>query len=505
MKIPSQIVACASWGAISLLLLAQLPFFLLCFYKYPLGIHEWDWIANWRGDIELAGVDGYWAMQRYWYDHWQGRYSSTLILSLTPYWYTLARFQWVFAVHLLLLNGAVYYLLRQWFWSWPARQVALLALSLMALYLFQLTNVYESLYRLTVVVIYQLGVIGTLLLTGLLARAFRTGQMGPARLAAALFLVAFIPGTNEISLACLHLLLAGLFIGRKLLRLPIPGWFAALYAVLLLGTAAALAAPGNYVRLEAYPVLPLGIWPALGLSLGVSLYQWATWLSSSLLLPAAVLWLLWQGRSTSVIPGSPRKLQLALWAALTVLVAPAVLFPFLKTTGGISLPERVVDLLYFVILFTCLGLSAAYTGQGRLSAAAAPSASASEGGGGLRATVFALMACYALAHLFCAGLSLDRSEVLGTRSKLSRIQVQSNIGQAALCLLRGDASRYRDAVRLQFAEAQACPTDTCYLSPLPVQPFAVYDTLYDRRRRQGEPFMGWHFQQRQMLIWYERE
>ena len=85
--------------------LAILPFLVLSFFTYPVGMHDWDWAVNMVGETDHLN---YWAEQKYWYNNAMGRYASTALLSTTNFWFSIATFKWFAFFQLLVLIGSLF-------------------------------------------------------------------------------------------------------------------------------------------------------------------------------------------------------------------------------------------------------------------------------------------------------------------------------------------------------------------------------------------------------------
>lgn len=420
---------------------------------------------------------GYWETQAYWYRQDTGRYTSTALLSSLPYWYDLTAFRLVALLDLLLIPLAARWFLRSLL---PGPSATTLAALVLALYLHQLSNLYDSLLRFTCMPIYHAGLIGTLLFAGLLIRLLQSPQLKISWLFGLLVLGAFTIGTNEISLV--QVLAIGLgslslfFIRGE--RPPVYLWV--IGAVLLLFAAVAVCAPGNFVRLEDYESGGR-LLPAAGNALGVSLYLWVSWLADSLLLPAGLLWGLLLVSKRITLGNASAFGRPLYWVAGLLILTPLSLFPLLYGTGGSSLAERIVDLIFFMNAVLWFGwISASYQTYGQLLS--------------IDRRLFRLialpLALFITFHLFADGLSINRETPRAETDFLDLITVDANIGKAWLQLIDGTAARYAQEMEAIGQRVEECRTDTCRVPALQTTDFIGYDPLYDRLQRGGDSRMG---------------
>ena len=143
--------------------LAWLPFLWLSFYNVPIGMHEWEWMTDYAGRF----TGSWWELQQHLYLNVMGRYTSNGLLSLTSYWCTLSSFPYFFFFWQLAWVLSILFLLRAVFRNDSWWLAIGLTFGIQVLYLFQLEDVYDSLYRFTALLTYQAGAI-----VGMLAAIF---------------------------------------------------------------------------------------------------------------------------------------------------------------------------------------------------------------------------------------------------------------------------------------------------------------------------------------------
>ena len=426
--------------------LALLPFLLLCLYWHPVGTHAVDWVSNWGGRYD--GVS--WAAQQLdWYRTTMGRYTSTALLSTTHYWYSLPLARLAIVAWHLLLGAAVYYCVGG-LWAGNRSVRWVVTLTVLSLFVSQLSNPYDSLYRLTGLLIYQTGLIATLLFAGALGR----GKIGLATL-----LVVIAAGTNEISLLQCGLLLGG-FVYCRPARLAQPR-VVVLLVVALVSAGVAVLAPGNWVRAAEYGTSAYALPQTIGLVVAAGGYTWLTWLSSTALLPLSLL-------AGSFLPRVRMRRSERYLLALLILAWPFLSFaPVLLATRGESFPEGIAD---WQIIPIGLLLAQLLAGLPRWTISRVPTA---------------VLLLFTGSFMLVGGLGIDRQRSVERVSSIDRIVVAAPPGNAWRQLLTGKSAAYSRAVARQYASVRACKADTCVVDPLPGGDNYLYDASYDRRISAG--------------------
>ncbi|WP_420458055.1 hypothetical protein [Neolewinella sp.] len=436
-----------AWGIAAAAAIAVLPFLLLCAYWHPVGTHAVDWISNWGGRYEKVS---YWAQQLDWYRTTMGRYTSTALLSTTHHWYSLPVARCVFLALHLLLGGAVYYCVRGVFRAALGVHLVI-TLAVLALYVSNLSNPYDSLYRLTGLLIYQTGLIATLLLAGLLCR----GKVGWAAVA-----VVFAAGTNEISLVQCGGLLIGLVVYRpELLRRSDT---LVLLATAIFAATVALAAPGNWVRAALYQTSTHSLPESFALVVATGLFTWLSWLSSTALLPLILV-------GSSFLPRVTLSRKNFLLLGTAAIVAPPISFtPVLLATRAESFPEGIAD---WQIIPVALLLSVLVASRPRYLLSTWQSA--------LLVVLIGLVGTL-------GRVSIDRRRDGAVASPWERIVLTAPPGRAWQQLLSGRSAAYSASVERQYGEVRRCTQGICRVSSLEGQfDNYLYDVSYDRRSRAG--------------------
>ncbi len=456
-------------------LAAILPFVVLFNFNHPLGVHEWDWITNWGG--RWAG-ESFWAQQRHWYLTTMGRYSSTALMSLTDEWYTLGRFQALFALFYLLWGYGLYLLLRTTL-RLSLKSTITILLGLLLAYLHQLSGPYDTIYRYTSVLTYQTGLLALFIWLAALYRAFTTRTSLIFQWLVLPLLAIFAVGTNEITLVTINLVWGTVLLVSRPPNIPL--WFWILGFIIIGASLTAVLAPGNYQRMEAYQntVEPGGIFL---LTAEVTAFLWTDWILDGLWLPLTLLWLPFAWRLAD--NGYRLFHHPAAWLGFIVLLIPIALFPLLWGTRGASLPERIVDMLYLTVLLGWLGACVALCRQWRGKwPNYAPV---------LKPPLIVLISLWAFGQVFFQGLQIDRTTGK-KKSAWDLVEVDANIGRAWKVLLSGKAQKYDQEMQRQYAVLEQCKVPICQVPPPSDPPAFLYESLSDRRTKTGDPFMGKYF------------
>lgn len=275
-----------------------------------------------------------------WYKVWTGRYFATAVMSVSPvvFW-SLAAYKCVPAVIMGLLSCGSFRLVSAL--SPPDTEGStrwLLALSLVALFLVGMPNVVQGIYWMTGAVTYQLGVALLLFVVAsvlLLPQVTRRSARW-RRIAAAAFLAACATGTSEVvAMYVVGSLVAVLAIAWMRTR-RVDGAIVVVLGAAVVGTAVALASPGNFVRARLSDRDAAGA--LLSAFSAATSYAWK-WLSTGPILPLAIL----------LIPVFAKAARRAdrppLHPALTVPVSAAVFFASFFPplyAGGIQIDGEII-------------------------------------------------------------------------------------------------------------------------------------------------------------------
>lgn len=475
-----------NWLGIGVGIFAILPFLCLSFYNHPLGVHEWDWISNWQGTKLPMN---FWQEQSHWYTTTMGRFFSTAILSMTDWWYHISLFQSLFAVNLLFIIG-LSYLLASEFWPFLSRLwQCCIALLIVSLYLYQSSGVYDTFFRYTSVLTYSLG-LWLSMLSALLIKKALSPTKNKYMLIGSLFLCAIASiGSNEISLISVNVMAVAILFMRFYRHQPIPLWYGLFLLVIFASDLVALTAPGNFQRMDIYGNQPDLIQTTF-FTLATSFWLWLDWLGDGLLLLFILLWLPlgWQCRQQD----NSLFTDPFIWLICSILIVPLALFPLLLGTFNTSLPERIVDLLFFTICWTSLGFCQSILNR----------YGHDQNFVFYNQPTWIIIASFFTFQLFFSGIQINREEK-NSPEKWDLISIQSNIGIAYKSLLDDSARKYDQAMRLQYSILTTCPDRICKVNPPLNPPVLLYETLSDRRTQKGDPFMGSYFRKNIQLVIYE--
>jgi hypothetical protein len=197
---------------------------------------------------------GFLAAQREWYADWSGRYTANALVSSLTLGQWIERDYGLTAVGVIALTTAAFFafvcavLGRSQPWS--IRIAAALATAV--LFLEGLPDIAQTIYWATGSLTYASGNIALLFLLALLVYMERRGGLGPAKalilLAVAAPLTIFAMGTNEATLVCTLVLLAGAMAVAWRRRHRSRLMLSVLLGIALPAAVLSLAAPGNQAR-----------------------------------------------------------------------------------------------------------------------------------------------------------------------------------------------------------------------------------------------------------------
>ena len=230
-------------------LISLLPMLILAAYAFPSA-------DDFCLAVEASG--GFWHMQSEHYLKWTGRYTATLLQTLSSRWDLASVYPWfvmaTLAATLLSFRSLIGALWEREFGSLQTTAFAAVAT---AVFVGGLPSVVEAFYWMASATTYQWGLIAYLVWLALLVRIARGSA--PAgdrrRRAAAAVLTVLLPGFNEVMAPLvLATLLAFVVAGRRAgVR---ERFMPALLAIAIVFTAVSLLAPGNGTRSSSYPALP---------------------------------------------------------------------------------------------------------------------------------------------------------------------------------------------------------------------------------------------------------
>jgi hypothetical protein len=251
-----------------------LPFLWLSFYNVPIGMHEWEWMTNRAGQLPAT----WWKIQEYFYLTEMGRYSSTAILSLTSSWCTLSTFPVFFFAWQILWMVTLIGLIRNWLPEISWRISLLIAIGIQIFYLAQLEDVYDTMFRYTGVITYQLGAWLYMMAFIFLSRLINEAGKSGLNFVGLVIALALCIGTNEISMIISMLSCSSIMIVLVKNKTPARnyGWIALVVAIVC--SLVVLMAPGNTARIHAEQGT-LDIGTLILTTIGATVYVWFDWIS----------------------------------------------------------------------------------------------------------------------------------------------------------------------------------------------------------------------------------
>lgn len=270
---------------VSCLLVIVIPLALLAFYNHASPADDYCF-------ADTALKYGYWQAQRFYYNGWSGRYFHNLVVHASPLvWHWRSGYTVIPIVYLLALLAGFYYLVRTLLQTRSVSLQISAAAALSFLFLADLVSVPEFAYWIPGLGCYSLSFLFFVLLIGLLVRhdqqsfgwRWRTGLIES-------LLITAIVGSSETSMLMVMSLLAMVTLGQLLYRRTLPPVFIVWWAVGLISCYFLIQAPGNFVRMAAYPQR-FGIRESLVALLPFSLDYFIKQFSQTALLPLTILYL----------------------------------------------------------------------------------------------------------------------------------------------------------------------------------------------------------------------
>jgi Family of unknown function (DUF6056) len=334
-----------SWRLLTIVLIGFLclPAYLAR-YAHPMAddlFYAWKYASR-----------GFWAANQWEYLHWNGRFTSNVLVLWAPLrdgLDQLTMYRLVPGLLIALTLFATYTFLRAITGGpQPARAIAAGALVWTALFLHGMPAIGEGFYWYTGAVTYQLANIGALLYASVGCSAWRTGSRWQWMVCA---LLAFLTvGCNEV-IMLMTVVGCVLFTSVCFTRnVKIPGgWWLVLVAVGL-GSALMLAAAGNAERGAHFDRAG-----ELGRSLGMSAAQTVrfavTWSCAGPLLVFSALWMLHHRWLRDQLPGLTRGfgVDARVWSLALVGVIFLCVFPAYWGTGILG-QHRTLNVAYFFFL-----------------------------------------------------------------------------------------------------------------------------------------------------------
>lgn len=413
-----------------------LPFLILSFFNHP---QNDDYVA-------AASTKAMGCIQSSirWYMTWSARYFSMLIMngSLNPlilgsfFAYKLSA-----VVTILFLISAMYaFICEITSHRFGVVQTLSGALSITALYLFQVPGIAYSIYWMTGAVCYQYSIILFLITCTMLLIQERTGrELSSSSLFATIasFTVFFTAGANELYMILQIEVLAIVIILKLASRQKVSGILLLLLAIALVSFSIVVFAPGTRAR-DSYS--QHNFWLAVQSAFIYGSEYIIHWITASPLVPATALFTLTAIRQTR--PLLPFTINPILSSFLFIATYYGMFFPPFYNAG--TLQPYTVSIIYFffligIIIHIMLFVDR-YAGQRRSSHLSYPV---------IKMTLWALLVIMVLAP-------------------------DSNMKTAYADLFTGTAYRYNEELSERYAAIKACRSFTCDVAPLKDQPRTIF-------------------------------
>lgn len=462
-----------------LLLFAVLPFIVLATCNHPLGMHEWDWITNLRG---ITTKMTFWEEQKYYFNNVMGRYSSTWISSLSDNLFTLFTFKMFFILNILLGIIFIGIAVKELFGFHQIPLVMSTTSIIWLSWISGISGVQDTLYMLTSIQTYLLGFYSLILVFYCWHKFLNSSHYYNLYWKSILIIISiFTIGTNEISLIYMVItsgvLLLFNFNSKQnnffLITLVIISLSFALFSIM---------SPANLMRKSQY-LSDNSFYKLVLLSISTSVFNITTWvINGHLFLGSGLFLYLTKNIDTSQI----RRFPFKYFVVIVIFIIFISHFLIIYGTNGLSIAERVVDLIYLhflLIWFYALTVYCNYSSGGLFKFHNIK----------IRNSLIIVFFIYYFLVLFGSGLSINR-ENKSFNNFISLIDVNSNIGNAWLMILNGSAFQYDNSMRKQYEMLKKCDSDTCYVIKSVQEPRFLYFYLSDRRNtNSGDPFIGYYF------------
>ena len=417
--------------ALTALLLAIIPFVLLSLFNHP---HNDDYVYAAR-----AQALGFLRANVWWYNFWSGRYTTTAILSINPLVFgSFLLYRFVAATIIGLLFCSLFLFIREVApQALGTRARLILALTFLALYLYQMPAIAEGIYWMAGSVNYQLGCILLLGLTALLVHLERQPRPRTCQRALAIVLAVATAGTNELAMLLLVELSVVMLSVDLMENRRLDAWKVLVVLVSVLASAAVVLAPGTQAR---YHTVDHDVWSAMRTALVQGVAYLGNWVAWSPILPVTVLLM----PLIAKIPRDPRAYRHHPLATLGFFMLNYFLlwFPPLYTTGTIE--PRTVTVIYLVFL---IGFIANL----------------------LNIANYCLVRCGWQMRLWTSVRTASGALIV-----VMCVAGDSNLRAAWSDLLSGSAYRYSRELDARYQAIRACPMSVCEVGRLRDMPRVMY-------------------------------
>ena len=371
----------------------------------------------------------------------------------------------------------------------------LMAIGIQLFYLAQLEDVYDTMFRYTGVVTYQLGTWLYMIAFIFLSRLVNEIGKSWLNFIGLLIALALCIGTNEISMIISMISCASLMIVLLRHKTRARNYTGIALLVALLCSLVVLMAPGNTERIHAEQGT-MGIGNLIITTIGATAFIWFDWIADGYWLAITFVFIPLfplAASSTSKIFDDYRP-----WFWTLFGIVPVSLALLLYSTGANAFPERVIDLLFIHAALLFIGLLISLERKyGLLQDLQFWAKSKSFN------LVYYTGCIFFVLNVFGNGLSIDRGDKEHKHQYLILIESDSNPLNAWLTLLKGEAQSYHRESIANLTTLYNCNADTCYMPRPQHLPHQLYDPLSDRRNRRGDPYIGYYFNHEIKMVRYE--
>lgn len=462
-------------------LFSIIPFIILSLCNHPLGIHEWDWITNLGGLLNnLSFIE----IQAYYFYNVMGRFSSTFISSLTPYFYSIINYKIFFLINILLSAIIFFFFVKTFTGLKSNLKICAISSILWIMWISGISGIYDTLFMLTSVQTYLFGFYGFVVLLILWKMYFSGFRKKNIIKSLIIIFTIFCIGTNELTLfftIALNILVV--FQNYKILKKEKIFLFTFLILILLF-VYIALFSPSNRIRYNAYNE-DVNFLTLIFLSISSSVFNFFTWIiNGNIIIGFLLIITLLLNENISVRNIFKINIKFYIFGLILMILFGNILLIF--STNGMSLAERFVDHLFIFFIIGVLLLLFILVAENRIAVKKFINKLDNS------LMKFSLFFVFIFSS-FGQGIFLDRSDN-SKQNYFSIIKTSSNIGTAWLSILDETVFKYNQEMNKQYITLNKCKSDTCYVDkPKHVHKFLYFNKNDRRNNRTGDPYMGYFF------------
>lgn len=332
---------------ISVLLLAFVPYFILCLYANPIA-DDFTYAAEAKDGEFLKSV-----LRSY--NEWSGRYTANFMALFNPISFNnFALYKAIPALLIVLTPISIYTFIESITNHYFSRKKkVIISLLLTLLYLHQMPHIAEGIYWYTGAIIYHLSALLFLVYNALLIPFYRKTYLFKSRFIHIILLIAtlfFTIGCNEVIM--LFLLLESVILSLKTYKNKSDfSTSLTLSALTVAFICLSYFAPGNSARSEEFNNNHQCIY-STGMSLAQTVRFLLEWISSVPLLLVSVLYVFINKSLSSKVPLFKHSFYLSPIQVTLLLLSTIFIASFLPYWAtGILGQHRTINLAYFVFMF----------------------------------------------------------------------------------------------------------------------------------------------------------